>query len=139
MIVSILCGRHINKLAAKYILLTQKGEDEYQKWRGLYNFLNSETLMNERTLIELPIWEKYLIYATAFGISEKVVKALQIRCPQLAESALLNNSYYRSSSFRSSSRSFRSATRSASHTARSGGYSGGYGGGRGGGGGGGGH
>lgn len=139
MIVSILCGRHINKLASKYILLTQKGEDEYQKWRGLYNFLNSETLMNERTLIELPIWEKYLIYATAFGISEKVVKALQIRCPQLAESALLNNSYYRSSSFRSSSRSFRSATRSASHTARSGGYSGGYGGGRGGGGGGGGH
>lgn len=138
-IVSILCGRHIKKIAAKYILLTQKGEDEYQKWRGLYNFLNSETLMNERTLIELPIWEKYLIYATAFGISEKVVKALRIRCPEISESPLLSNGYYRSSSFRSSSRSFRSATRSASHTARSGGYSGGYGGGRGGGGGGGGH
>ena len=130
---------HLNKQAKKYILLTQFGEDEYVKWRGLYNFLNSETLMNERTVIELAIWEKYLVYATAFGISEKVVAALNIRCPEAVTSPVLRNPYYRSVHFRSGGRAFRSSVRTASFTARSGGHGGYGGGGRGGGGGGGGH
>ena len=130
----------LNKISKKYILLTQYGEDEYAKWRGLYNFLNSETLMKERTVIELVLWEQYLIYATAFGISEKVIKALKIRCPEADMSPVLRNPYFRSRSFHSSGRSFRSATRTASFTSRSGSFGGGYGGGgRGGGGGGGGH
>ena len=133
----------LHKLFMKNVLLTQFGEDEYAKWRGLYNFLNSETLMNEKTVIELPVWENYLIYATAFGISGKVIKALELRCPNAEASPVLSsNSYYRSSGFRirGGRRSFRSATRTASRTARYsnyGGYSGSYGG-RGGGGGGGG-
>ena len=132
---------YLHKISKKYILLTKYGEDEYIKWRGLYNFLNSETIMNERTVIELPIWEKYLVYATAFGISEKVIKALEIRCPEVDMSPMLRNPYYRSTNFRISSRSFRNATHHATHASRIGGYSGGHygGGGRGGGGGGGGH
>lgn len=129
--------------ARKYILLTQYGEDEYEKWRGLYNFLNSETLINERTIVELPLWEKYLVYATAFGLSEKVIKAIGIRCPEASysESNVLSGDYYRSRSFhRRSGRSFHSSVRSGSSVARSGGGGFGYGGGgRGGGGGGGGH
>ncbi len=129
--------------ARKYILLTQYGEDEYAKWRGLYNFLNSETLINERTIVELPLWEKYLVYATAFGLSEKVIKAIGIRCPEASnsDSSVLSGDYYRSRSFhRRSGRSFRSSVRTGSSIARSGGGSFGYGGGgRGGGGGGGGH
>lgn len=127
----------------KYVLLTQFGEDEYEKWRSLYNFLNSDTLMHERTIVELPLWEKYLVYATAFGISEKVIQAISIRCPETASSPVLSNTYYRSSSFRHhSGRSFHSAVRSGSHVAHSSGSGGGFGyggGGRGGGGGGGGH
>ena len=128
----------IIKLSSKYILLTQFGEDEYVKWHGLYNFLNSETLMSERTVIELPLWEQYLVYATAFGISNKVIAALKIRCPEIDTSPMLSNPYYHSTSFHTNSRAFRTATRSASYVARSGGYGGhgGYGGGgRGGGGG----
>ena len=129
---------YLRRLSKKYVLLTQFGEDEYAKWKGLYDFLNSETLMKERTVIELPIWEQYLVYATAFGISEKVITALKIRCPDMEMSPMLSNPYYRSRSFHYSCRSFRSVTRTASHIARSGGYGrhGGYGeGGRGGGGG----
>ena len=143
----------INKNAHKYILLTQFGENEYSKWYGLYKFLDSETLMNERTVIELPIWEQYLVYATAFGISEKVINALEIRCPEIKtmsdSSSMLYNPYYRSRSFYVSNRSFRSSVRRTSYSVRSisyGGYSSGFGGhggygggGRGGGGGGGGH
>ena len=134
-------GIYLKKISKKYILLTQFGENEYAKWRGLYNFLNSKTLMEERTIIELPLWEKYLVYATAFGISEKIIKAIDIRCPEAYTSEILNsNSYCRSSSFRTSSHSFRTSTHHAHSVSRSY-HSGSYygGGGRGGGGGGGGH
>lgn len=130
--------RKINHV--KYPLLTQLGEDEYAKWRGLYNFLNSNTLIHERTVIELPIWEKYLVYAAAFGLSEKVIKAISIRCPEAASSPVLSNNYYRSRSFYHSGRHFRSAVHTGSHFGGGGGGGFGYGGGgRGGGGGGGGH
>lgn len=141
-IVMIICGIYLKRMRHKYVLLTQYGEDEYAKWRGLYNFLNSATLMNEKTVIELPLWEKYLVYATAFGISDKVIKALKIRCPDVSDSVILSNNYYLSHNFRSYGRSFRSTTHRASSMSRSIRSSGGTfygGGGRGGGGGGGGH
>lgn len=141
-----ICALYFRKTAKDYVLLTQIGEEEYAKWRGLYNFLNDYTLMSERTVIELPLWEQYLVYATAFGISDKVIKALKIRCPELSslpEGHMLNNySYCHSSSFRHYSHSFSRSARSASFSASggySGRYSGRYSGGRGGGGGGGGH
>jgi len=132
----------LKKKSYKYVLLTQYGEEEYAKWRGLYNFLNSDTLISERTYVELPMWEKYLIYATAFGLSEKVIKAIGIRCPEASQSTVLSNNCYRSGRIHHHSRSVRRAVRSGSYTARSVGSGGGFGyggGGRGGGGGGGGH
>ena len=140
--VLLICGIYLKRFINKYVLLTQFGEDEYAKWKALYDFLNSATLMKDRTVIELPLWEKYLVYATAFGISNKVVKALEIRCPDVSNSPILSSGYYRSSSFRTSSYLFRSATRNASSISRSSRYASGTyygGGGRGGGGGGGGH
>lgn len=131
----------LKRKSYKYVLLTQFGEDEYAKWRGLYNFLNSDTLISERTYVELPMWEKYLIYATAFGLSEKVIKAIGIRCPEATQSTVLNSNYCRSGRIHHHSRSVRRAVRSGSSFARSGGGGGGFGyggGGRGGGGGGGG-
>ena len=103
--------------------------------------MNSDTLMNEKEVYELPLWEKYLIYATAFGISEKVVKAIKIHAVELNidSSPILNrNCYIHSSNFHRTSRSF---GRSIHTSSRGGGFGGhGYGGGgRGGGGGGGGH
>lgn len=135
----IFAALRIKKVACKYILYTQYGEDECAKWVGLYNFLNSDTLMNERTYTEVAIWEKYLVYATAFGISEKVTEAISIKCPEINESPVLSNDYYRTTRFRHSGHSFHRSVRIGTHTShRIGG--GGYGGaGRGSGFGGGGH
>lgn len=148
-IACIVCAILLRIRANQYILLTQFGEDEYEKWRGLYKFLDSDTLIKERTYVELPIWEKYLVYATAFGLSDKVIEAIKINCPEAAASEMLSNTCYHSRHFYSSSRSIHRATRTGSRIARSGGYGGGGygggsgfsygGGGRGGGGGGGGH
>ena len=124
----LIAGMHYKIFARKLILLTQLGEDEYAKWNGLYNFLNSETLMKEKEVIEISLWEEYLVYATAFGIAEKVQKALKIRCPEIEiqSSPILNNHYYLSRDF-----STRNAIRNSVRTASANSYysSGGYGGG----------
>lgn len=138
-------GIYLKVQSHKYVLLTAQGEREYNKWRGLYNFLRSDTLINERTVVELPLWEKYLVYATAFGISEKVIAAIKIRCPAVLEQSksIVNSNYCRSGRIRTSGRSFHSSVRSGYrgyHSSSN--YGGGFGyggGGRGGGGGGGGH
>lgn len=132
---------YLSTKASNAVLFTQYGANEQAKWYGLYNFLNSDTLMNEKEVYELPLWEKYLIYATAFGISEKVIKAIKIHATELNidSSPILNHHcYIHSSSFHRTSRAF---GRSVHTSSRGGGFGGhGYGGGgRGGGGGGGGH
>lgn len=129
----------LKKCSYKYVLLTQFGDEEYMKWRALYNFMNDGTLLNEKTVIEWPLWEKYLVYATAFGISDKVIKALEINCPDMTQSPILSTGLYCSHGFRTSTRAFSTASSRATSMSRSmsgGGYGGG---GRGGGGGGGGH
>lgn len=132
---------YLSSKSGELVLFTQYGANEQAKWRGLYNFLNSDTLLNEKEVRDLVLWEKYLIYATAFGISEKVVKAIKINAVELKidDSSILNrNCYIHSHHFHTMSRSF---GHSIHTTSRGGGFSGhGYGGGgRGGGGGGGGH
>ena len=136
-IVLIICGIYIKKNSHHYVLLTQFGEDEYAKWRSLYNFLNSDEVMKASNLPSVEVCEQYLIYATAFGIPDKLVSALNLKFPDVVQnSKILSNRYYRSRSFNHYSRTIRSTTRHASSISRSGGYGGG---GRGGGGGGGGH
>lgn len=132
---------YLTSKSSNLILFTQYGANEQAKWYGLYNFLNSETLINEKEVHDLSLWEKYLIYATAFGISEKIVKAIKIHAVELNidNSPILNHHcYIHSTNFHRTSRSF---GRSIHTSSRGGGFGGhGYGGGgRGGGGGGGGH
>ncbi|MBR5227295.1 MAG: DUF2207 domain-containing protein [Clostridia bacterium] len=131
---------YLTSKASNSVLFTQYGANEQAKWYGLYNFLNSDTLINEKEVHDLPLWEKYLIYATAFGISEKVIKAIKVHAVELNidNSPILNHHcYIHSSNFHTTSRAFGHSI----HTSSRGGFSGhGYGGGgRGGGGGGGGH
>ena len=140
-IACVLSGIYLISHCHKFILLTQFGEDEYAKWRGLYNFLNSDTLIQERTVVELPLWEQYLVYGTAFGISEKVIEAIKLRCPETTDTdSIVTNRYCRSGRIHYYGRSFHSSVNTGVATAASGGsYSSHGGGGRGGGGGGGGH
>lgn len=141
-LVCLILGLFLKSQAGKYILLTEKGAEEYNKWRGLYNFLKSDTLINERTVVELPLWERYLVYATAFGISEKVIEAIKIRCPEVtaaATTSIVHSNYCRSGRIRTSGRRFHSSVRRGSYGHSSSGGFGYGGGGRGGGGGGGGH
>ena len=61
--------------------LTQKGEDEQAEWKGLAKYLKHYSLLNEKGIFDIIVWEKYLVYATAFGISEKVIEELHASYP----------------------------------------------------------
>ena len=45
--------------SSQLILFTQYGVNEQAKWYGLYNFLNSDSLINEKEIPDLVLWEKY--------------------------------------------------------------------------------
>ena len=139
-----ICSAFLNKQMYKYILLTQFGEDEYVKWRSFYNYLNNDTLFQNTSYRNLATLEKYLVYATAFGISDKVSDALRLNMSSLSSSlptvskSIINNPCSRSLHYHGLHQRLHHHNNSGSFSAGSTGGGRG-GGGRGGGGGGGGH
>ncbi|WP_070000546.1 DUF2207 domain-containing protein [Cellulosilyticum sp. I15G10I2] len=71
--------------------LNQMGENNLSLWQGFYNFLKDFTLFKEKDLPELFMWERYLVYATALGVAEKVLKKLKLKYPQLDDQNYLND------------------------------------------------
>lgn len=80
-IILILLDRVHNKAKDKIYKLTQKGEDERAQWKGLGQYLKDYSLIDEKGVFDIVIWEKYLVFATAIGISEKVISELKIIYP----------------------------------------------------------
>ena len=65
--------------------LTVNGEDEHAKIQALKRFYTDMTLIKERRALELSFWEQHLVYATALGVADKVVKELDVRLRQISE------------------------------------------------------
>lgn len=131
---AILC----DKIAKKLNVLTQKGVDQKEQWKGLKKYMEDFSMLDRREVPELVIWEKYLVFATAFGIADKVIKQLKIVYPNLDEMTngintftymnLMMNTDFSSSFSNAISSSMSSAYSSGS--GGGGGFSGGGGGGR---------
>lgn len=49
---------------------TQKAKKEYAEWLAFIDFIKDYSYLNERKLQELEIWDKYLTYSIAFGVTE---------------------------------------------------------------------
>ena len=71
----------INRANKRISVYTQEGVDEQDKWKAFKKYMEDFSLLKEKNVPDLAIWEKYLVYATAFGISEKVIKELKIVYP----------------------------------------------------------
>lgn len=113
------------------------GVDEGEKWRGLKRFMQNFSTMERKYIPEVVLWEQYLVYATAFGMTEQVIKQLKQVYPEIVNNANFNSGVYvghmMHSNFNSSlSHSISSAMSStySSATGSGGGFSGGGGGGR---------
>ncbi len=76
-------------------ILSSKGNEEMNQWKALKKYMEDYSLLNERVVPDIVLWEKYLVYATAFGISKKVLKQLKALHPEFfQESDNFTNSNY---------------------------------------------
>lgn len=90
----LICGIYCSKIVKKVRTLTQKGENEKEKWQGLERYMKEFSLLSEREVPELVLWEKYLVYATAFGVADEVLEQLKVKYPQIVdENYMINNGY----------------------------------------------
>ena len=113
--------------------------DLQEQWKGLKKFMEDFSRLDKREVPELIVWEKYLVYATAFGIADKVIKQLKMVYPNFEEmttgigtyaymNIMMNTNF--SSSFSSAISSSISSATYSSGSGSGGGFSGGGGGGR---------
>ena len=90
----LICGILCSRLQKKTRNLTQKGANEQEQWKALERFMENFSLLDEREVPELVLWDKYLVYATAFGIADKVLKQLKIKYPELVDdNYMISNNY----------------------------------------------
>jgi len=83
--------------------LSDIGKEELAEVIGLKKYLDEFTLIAEREIAETIIWREYMVYATLFGIADKVINQFkQVYPEKLPELESYNNnvliahSYYRS-------------------------------------------
>lgn len=93
-ILCLVCSSLCNKISNNMRCLTDKGEEEKAKWKGLKKYMEEFSLLNEREVPELVLWEKYLVFATAFGIADKVIEQLKTRYPQMLDNTYMSNSNF---------------------------------------------
>ena len=67
---------------------TQKGSEHYARWNAFKNFLNDFGAFDIKELPEIILWERYLVYATIFGLAETVEKSMNVRINEMDVSAL---------------------------------------------------
>ena len=58
---------------------TEKGALEYKKWKAFKQFLKDFGSLNEKSLPEIILWEKYLVYAVVLGCADKLSKTMKIK------------------------------------------------------------
>ena len=58
---------------------TKYGNEEYAKWKAFKKFLEEFSHFEDYPMPSIIIWEKYLVYATSLGISDKVMEQLKVK------------------------------------------------------------
>ena len=70
---------------------TKKGIEHFAKWKAFKNFLNDFGNFSIKELPEIALWERYLVYATVFGLADKVEKAMNVKITEFSD---INNADY---------------------------------------------
>lgn len=62
---------------------TKKGAEHYAKWKAFKNFLNDFGNFSVKELPEVILWERYLVYATIFGLADKLEKTMNVKIKEV--------------------------------------------------------
>ena len=74
-----------NLFKTKVLKVDPSMKEEGVKLKGLKNFLEEFSRIDDKTAIEVNLWEYYLIYAQILGIADKVAKQFEKLYPELLE------------------------------------------------------
>ena len=88
-----ICIKLCNSNANKVNVLTQEGDELSKRWKGLKNYMEDFSLLKDKEVPDLILWEQYLVYATAFGISKKVMEQLKMVYPELSDPNYYDSRY----------------------------------------------
>lgn len=72
-----------SKMQNKISILTQSGTEEQEQWQGLARYMEDYSLINEKEIQSIILWEKYLVFATAFGVADKVINQMKVKFPEV--------------------------------------------------------
>lgn len=89
-ICAVLCFKNAGKISA----LSAKGYEECCQWKALKKYMEDFSLLKEKEVPDLILWEKFLVYATTFGISKKVLDQLVEVYPQMTSEDYYRNGHY---------------------------------------------
>jgi len=75
---------------------TTYGEEYDAKWHNFRKYIQDFSLIKEYPPESVKIWNKYLVYATALGVADKVRKTMEMSLPgeELARSDIYLFHYY---------------------------------------------
>lgn len=62
---------------------TEKGIEHYAKWKAFRNFLEDFGTFDIKELPEIVLWERYLVYATVFGLADKIEKVMNVKIKEM--------------------------------------------------------
>lgn len=89
----ILCMIKCIRNSKKIDIFTEKGYEEKAQWKGLKQYMKDFSLLKEKEVPDLILWEKYLVYATVFGISKKVIEQLKVVYPEMMDESNYDSRY----------------------------------------------
>ena len=62
---------------------TERGNEHYVRWKAFRNFLNDFGSFDNKDLPEIILWERYLVYATVFGLAHKVQRTMNVKIKEM--------------------------------------------------------
>lgn len=77
---------------------TNYGRKYYAQWHSFRKYIEDYSLIKEYSPDSVKVWDKYLVYATALGVADKVKKSMEMSIPndRLLGSDLYSFQYYNS-------------------------------------------
>ena len=62
---------------------TKKGSEHFARWKAFRNFLDDFGSFELKELPEIILWERYLVYATIFGLADKVEASMNVHIKEI--------------------------------------------------------
>ena len=72
---------------------TKKGNEDFVRWKAFKNFLEDFGTFDTKELPQIVLWERYLVYATVFGLADEVEESMNTKISEYPD-VYANYGYY---------------------------------------------